>query len=138
MYSKEKMFAESEKMGLVNWKCTQLPVWRHQLGFWANLRKFTKRLIVAKLDEWKGRWETILCKIKRRFQKRHSRIMEMSASGSFGCFLVNFCKEWLNSESRVSKVLCTWFKVHSMRNIWLSFRNNNIKFKISKSGCFFG
>ena len=50
--------------------------------------------------------------------------------------LVNFCKNWLNSESRVPEVLCMWFKVHSMRNIWLSFRNNNIKFKKSKSGCF--
>ena len=50
----------------------------------------------------------------------------------FGYFL----QKWLNSESRISKEVCTWFKVHSMRNIWLLFRNNNKIFKISKSGCF--
>ena len=61
---------------------------------------------------------------------------KISRSGCFWLFWLIFAKKWLNSEYRVPKVLWMWFKVHSMRNIGLSFRNNKIKFKISKSGCF--
>ena len=47
MPSKVKMDAETKNMGLVVWKWTQLPAWRHQLKIWANLGKFIKHLIVC-------------------------------------------------------------------------------------------
>ena len=72
----------------------------------------------------------------RGIRKWYWFLCERSRCGSFGWFLAEFCKKWLNSESRVPKVLWMWFKVHSMRNIRLSFRNNKMKFKISRSGCF--
>ena len=49
MYYYVKITAKFEKTGLVVWKWTQLPVWRHQLGIWANLGKFKKTLISARL-----------------------------------------------------------------------------------------
>ena len=59
-----------------------------------------------------------------------------SKSGCFWLFFGNFRKKWLTSESQELKVVCMWFKVHSMWNMWVSFRNNQKKIKTSKSGCF--
>ena len=80
--------------------------------------------------------KSFLCKIWRRFWKKQSESTKISGCDRFGCFLAIFCKKWLNSESGVLKVVCRWFKVHSMRNIRLLFKNNNKIFKISKSGWF--
>ena len=64
-----EMIKESKKIGPVFWKWTQLPVWRHQFGIWANLGKFLKWVILAISRKGMKMWLIIFIKKVTRNSK---------------------------------------------------------------------
>ena len=50
MFLYVKLTAEFKKIGVVISKSSPFPVWRHQLGIWANLGKFQKTPIATHLN----------------------------------------------------------------------------------------
>ena len=72
------MIAESKKMGLEFSNSTLLPVWRHQLGIWANLGTFSNLPIVSGEKNQMIFFALFWWKTYQRFPKNHC---EMAIDG---------------------------------------------------------
>ena len=116
MYYYVKITAKFEKTGLVVWKWTQLPVWRHQLGIWANLGKFKKTLISARLCSGMKMQMTSFMQKETRNSKREFQLFHW-------LFLGIFKELWLVLKINKGIMLCVCILRRSKQNIHILFRN---------------
>ena len=136
MYYYVKITAKFKKMGLVVWKWTQLPVWRHQLGIWANLGKFKKTLISARLcSGMKMQMTSFMQKETRNSKKLVSR-RDNEFQLFHWLFLGIFKELWLVLRINKGIMLCVCILRRSKQNIHILFRNWFFLYWNSKSGWF--